>query len=144
MYRNFSARPERWREYFVEFQDRIVFGTDNVTPRAPCNEAIQNMIDKVRMIRQFLETSGVFEGFGTATSRHVTGIGLEQEALEKIYSRNFERYAGTLPRPVNVEAALRHCRRIMRYARGASGQAALRREMGFIETALESNHEPRI
>lgn len=137
MYRNFSKDPERWRDFFVEHQDRIVFGTDNATPREPREKTMADMTDKIRMMRQFLETKETFEGFGCATSRHVTGIGLEQDILEKIYVRNFERYAGATPNPLRIEPALRHCRRIREYARAAAGQEALDRELTDIEQKLQ-------
>ncbi len=137
MYRNFSRDPARWREFFIKYQDRIVFGTDNATPREPREKTMADMTDKIRMMRQFLETNERFEGFGCATSRHVTGIGLERDILEKIYVRNFERYAGSAPNPLQIEPALRHCREIREYARGAAGQESLYRELTDLEQKLQ-------
>lgn len=113
MYRNFSENPEGWHDFFTEYQDRLIFGTDNFAPREPWSEKSLGMTDKVRMIRQFLETTGRFEGFGTATRRHVMGIGLERPVLEKIYAGNFERLVGVKPRPLNPEAANAHIERVL-------------------------------
>lgn len=137
MYRNFSKDPARWRDFFIKHQDRIIFGTDNATPREPREKTFADMTDKIRMMRQFLETKETFEGFGCATSRHVTGIGLEQSVLEKIYRLNFERYAGSEPQPLNIEPTLRHCRHIREYARATAGQETLYRELTEIEKNIQ-------
>ena len=63
--------------------------------------------EKILGIRHYLELDGEFEWKG----KH-RGIALERPVLEKIYSKNFEAYAGTLPRPVNVPAVLEDCKRI--------------------------------
>ncbi len=139
MYRVFSDDPEGWHDFFTYYQDRIIFGTDNHTPREPWLQVRNGMIDKVRMIRQFLETTGRFEGFGTATRSHVMGIGLGPDALAKIYSRNFERICGVAPRPLNIEAAVKHCDRILSYARRTPGQEPLLQEMQEIVQALRGN-----
>ncbi len=137
MYRNFSKDCARWRAFFTKHQDRIIFGTDNITPLEPRPKTMAEMTDKIRMMRQFLETNETFEGFGCAGSRHVTGIGLERNVLEKIYRRNFERYAGSEPQPLNIEPTLRHCRHIREYARTAVGQEPLYRELTDIEQKLQ-------
>ncbi len=113
MYRNFSDNPAGWHDFFTKYQDRLMFGTDNFAPREPWAEKSLGMVDKVRMIRQFLETTGSFEGFGTATRRHVMGIGLDRPVLEKIYARNFQRLAGDKPRQLNAKAANAHIDRVM-------------------------------
>lgn len=136
MYRNFSKIPARWKEFFTRFQDRIIFGTDNFAPRDPWPEAREGMLEKVGMMRRFLETSDTFEGFCTATSRLVTGIGLDAAVTAKIYSGNFERLAGVFPRQLKVEGAVQQCRRVARFARQAAGQEALLQEMTEIEKAL--------
>lgn len=137
MYRQFSKDPARWRAFFTAYQDRIVFGTDNMVPREPWPAARAGMLDKVGMMRRFLETPDTFEGFCTATSRWVTGLGLEPAVLEKIYSRNFERLAGTVPRALDMDVAMRHGRRVKAFALRAGGpQAELLREMTEIEQAM--------
>lgn len=136
MYRNFSKDPALWRAFFMRHQDRIVFGTDNVAPREPWEPARNGMADKVGMMRRFLETPDTFEGFCTATSRLVTGLGLPEPVLAKIYSGNFERLVGPTPRPLDVEAARRHVRQVLAFARQASGLAALVQELTEVEKMM--------
>lgn len=136
MYRNFSKDPERWRAFFIKYQDRIVFGTDNMPPYGERASRRDGMLDKVRMMRQFLETTGTFEGFGTATSRTVIGVGLPLETLTRIYSLNFERYAGPAPRPLDVAAARRCIQPALDYARATPDQSRLREELTAVDAAL--------
>jgi predicted TIM-barrel fold metal-dependent hydrolase len=136
MYRNFSRNPPFWREFFVRHQDRIVFGTDNVAPREPWGPARDGMADKVRMMRQFLETEGPFEGFGTATSRQVSGLGLPEPVLARIYAGNFLRIAGNTPRPLDREAARRLVVPTLDFARVTPGQEDLIRELTEIDALL--------
>ncbi len=138
MYRNFSDDPEHWHTFFTKYQDRILFGTDNHIPSKPWPQSGLDMVDKVRMIRQFLETTGRFEGFGTATRSHVEGIGLERSVLEKIYQGNFEKFVGTAPRPLRLEAVRAHCRRVMTFAKRTSGQEKVLGEMAAIEKILKT------
>jgi predicted TIM-barrel fold metal-dependent hydrolase len=136
MYRNFSKCPDTWRALFTRYGDRIIFGTDNVAPRERWDESRRGMLDKVEMMRRFLETPDRFEGFCTATSRFVTGLGLDPQVLEGIYSRNFEARVGPEPRLLDGDAALRLCRRVADYARRDGGQSELLDEMTEIEAAL--------
>lgn len=129
MYRNFSKDPALWREFFIRFQDRIVFGTDNMAPREPWDEARRGMLEKVVMMRRFLETADTFEGFCTAASRLVTGLGLPETVLRKIEQANFERYAGAAPRPLVREAALALAGETLAFARRDPAQAPLAREL---------------
>lgn len=142
MYRVFSDDPEGWHAFFTQYQDRIMFGTDNVAPREPWPQSRDGMIDKVRMIRQFLETTGRFEGFGTATRSHVMGIGLARDALDRIYSRNFEQMVAPAPRPLDIAAALSHCARIRAFAERTPGQEALQKELTAIMHELSCGRSP--
>lgn len=132
MYRNFSKKPDFWRSFFIEHHKRLLFGTDNVPPSEPVERSRFNMLDKVRMMRQFLETTGPFEGFCTATSREVIGLGLPASVLPDIYSKNFERFAGPEPRKFDREAAARHAHATLAFARSAPDQAHLAQELSEI------------
>lgn len=136
MYRNFSRDPARWRAFFTTFRDRLIFGTDDMAPREPWPAARAGMLDKVGMMRRFLETGDTFEGFCTATSRLVTGLGLDGPTLDLIYARNFERFAGATPRPMNRELARHHCRRVLEFARRSPSHASLRAEVEAIDGEL--------
>ena len=102
MYFNFAKRAEDWRQFFLKYQDRIIYGTDNMNLYD--EEEIRNARITNAMQRDFLAKSGVIHAWDKAT----TGIELPEEVQEKICSGNFLRIAGETPRPLNREAAARY------------------------------------
>lgn len=107
MYDNFSGKPQQWRQFFLEHQERIIFGTDNVcsVQKGSVEEAVEN----IEVMRRFLETKDRFDGYGYRLS----GLGLEAAALERIYGRNFQRYFGAKPKTVDPSAAIEFCRELV-------------------------------
>ena len=72
-------------------------------------------------VRRWLETDDTFweqEEYGV-----LRGLALPEDVLEKIYRSNFERLAGDMPRPIDVEKARAECERIVQAtsAVGAGG-----------------------
>lgn len=134
MYAELSREPERAREFFVRYQDRIVFGTDNHAeerdfgPGAPLEYW---PVYKVAAMRAFLETDAEF----VAWHRPLRGIALEDQVLARIYRGNLLRYVdGRPPRPLNADLAIEECERLLglahRYAIVHRMLPALRR---FVE-----------
>lgn len=122
MYHNFSRNPEKVREFFIKYQDRILFGTDIGAKAllATAEEGIDPEESKLRidLVRSFLEGEGEFRLnlergylFGKF-SGSFRGIHLPREALEKIYHLNFERLAGKKPRLLNPQAIIEECQRL--------------------------------
>jgi uncharacterized protein len=78
-----GRQPRRAKEFFLEYQDRIMFGTDNGVN-----------VGGWRSYYRLLETEDeFFEGFGyPRTGRwKISGLGLPDDVLKKIYHVNFER-----------------------------------------------------
>lgn len=98
MYRNFSKCPEVWRDFFIKHQDRIVFGTDNITPEPNPEARHKVKVDKTRWIYRFLETDDTFEGMGGT----LRGLKLPENALAKICAGNYQRLAGQKPKATNL------------------------------------------
>jgi hypothetical protein len=115
MYLNFSANPEKARDFFIKYQDRIIFGTD-IGARALLADReagiqVEESLARVEVIRGFLEHDGPFQlthqGFLFGGREAVfQGIDLPEEVLNKIYWRNFETFAGAAPRPLVPPAIL--------------------------------------
>jgi predicted TIM-barrel fold metal-dependent hydrolase len=84
MYDNFTLKSDEWREFFINYQDRIIFGTDNTPPlKSTYQDQLDNCIKNIVRIRYFLETDKeILRGHG---------LNLDSEILEKIYSGNFLR-----------------------------------------------------
>ncbi len=124
MYENFARDPQKARDFFLKYQDRILFGTDigamallhaPGTPIDPIDSKI-----RVDLVRSFLEQEGPLKMDVNPDQAYLFGkfapgfqaIHLPDEALEKIYHQNFERLAGSTPRPVNPRAISAECRRL--------------------------------
>ena len=96
MYADFSRDPEAARDFFIRFQDRIIYGSDidtRVMERSP--DGFGFMLSIPWLIRSFLEKESDFSLPGQVTTQ---GLGLPRDALEKIYHLNFERLYGENPR----------------------------------------------
>lgn len=116
MYINFSKDPDKTREFFVTYQDRIILGTDNhgeprdFGPGAPLEYW---PVYKLIALRNFLETDRHFRGW----HEDLRGIALDPPVLEKIYLRNFQARAGASPRPLDVDVATQQCETLIERAR---------------------------
>jgi len=95
MYYNFSRKTEAWREFFMKYGDRILFGTDIFG-----GERVESALAKVRLVREFLETD--------------QGLNLPRGTLEKIYCSNFHRIVGFRPRKLQLDLAVEECKRLAR------------------------------
>ncbi|MBS7649686.1 MAG: amidohydrolase family protein [Candidatus Bathyarchaeia archaeon] len=107
---NISKRRDEWRDFFIKYCDRILFGTDIATW-----QTIQEAIARVWLIRNFLETNEEF--FTPATADDLLtryrepflGLRLPDSVLRKIYAENFNRLWGNKPRKINIDFAIKIC-----------------------------------
>jgi predicted TIM-barrel fold metal-dependent hydrolase len=104
---NISRQRDGWREFFIKYQNRILFGTDIATW-----QAIQESVARIWLIRKFLESDEEFYTPSTA-DRLLTryeepfiGLNLPVTTLKKIYSDNFKRLWGRRPKQIDVKAAV--------------------------------------
>lgn len=99
MYFSFTERPALFRDFFLKYQDRIQFGTDN------CNacslEEARNMEVVNRMEQSFLESGERF----AVWDKQVQGICLPREAVRKITVDNFREFAQASPAKIDRKAA---------------------------------------
>ena len=96
MYLNFSTYRDKAYSFFNKYQDRILFGSDNlIGDRPPRAEDL-----KMRLfdIRNFLETDKTYRMF----EQEVRGLKLPEAILDKIYLTNFLRVIGAKPRRLNI------------------------------------------
>lgn len=102
MYYAFDEQPAVWQQFFLDFQDRILFGTDNCYPAGEYDRKIAREINDLE--RDFLIRSDRFPLW----DRHIQGAGLPESAVEKITSSNFRRHAGKAPKLLNVQKAIKY------------------------------------
>ena len=122
MYCNFSQDAHAAREFFVAFQDRILFGTDIgakaliSTPELGIEPRESSL--RIELVRRFLEADGEFtlgaeNGFLLGRfAGPFYGLGLPKPILEKIYFHNFEGLAGRLPKALNPQGIVAECDRL--------------------------------
>jgi len=124
MYFNFSKNPQKTRDFFEKYQDRILFGTD-IGARALLVDPSQGIQPaesqgRVSLVRHFLEQKGEFTlsakgGFLFGDQDAVLhGLGLPVEILEKIYHKNFERIVAPKPKKIDPDLAIRFCSQVER------------------------------
>ncbi len=125
MLHNFTKRPEEARDFFLRYQDRIVFGTDF----GPGGRD-----SRLWVVRNFLETD---EQFHVPTDERlfwpdhrtmIRGLALPEEVLRKIYAENFRRQVSPAPQPLDRELVLAELNRltVLLDALGARPNAARR------------------
>jgi len=111
MYLNFTAQWEATRDFFLKYQDRLIFGSDSGASAAlydrPHLDIVRDLAS-IRMVRAFLETGETFPvplvGYPTATDwPPLRGLELPQEVLTKLYTGNFQRLVGPSPKPLDME-----------------------------------------
>lgn len=130
MFVNLSKNPEKARGFFLKYQDRILFGTDNYDPGN--EEELGNMIKTVQIMRQFLETDDQFQVWDLTFK----GIKLDREVLEKIYYKNFFNYVNAEPKKLVIEEAIEECRRTIELAKKASVKDSKIEEMNDLLNRL--------
>lgn len=122
MYHNFAGNLQATREFFLKYQERILFGTDIgakallSTPEMGIEPGESSL--RIELVRRFLETDGGFRLesaggflFGKFDGAF-QGLGLPEDALRKIYGLNFERLAGSQPKAPDPQPIVAECERL--------------------------------
>ena len=101
MFFNFDAKSEEWRAFFLQYADRILFGSDIYNyHREPEHTVEEQYGSAVNLVRSFLERKEPFLG-GWMQELISHPFALPDEILDKIYHDNFVRMFGAQPRPLD-------------------------------------------
>ncbi len=123
IYVNLSKNPEEARNFFEKYQDRILYGTD-IGARCVLAENAGGFNEEECLARMDL-IDGLFDSgihrimredgrYLINTDDFVQkGFSLSEEAINKIYWKNFENYVGKMPAKVNPKLIKKECRRIV-------------------------------
>ena len=99
MYPNFASNPELWRQFFEDYQDRILYGTDNVTPMNDEDERIAEVLNNLE--RKFFTSSEAIPLW----DQTLCGLGAPEPVTRKLTEQNFRRFAGETPRKIDRNQA---------------------------------------
>ena len=101
MFEGFTKYRDRWIQFYLKYQDRILFGTDNILQ--PFEQVVGHdgsYYDRIAWMRRFLETDDKFEAWGYK----LHGFGLPENVLNKIYSGNALRLRGPIKEVIPAKA----------------------------------------
>jgi hypothetical protein len=116
MFFNFSRQLQKTRDFFLRYQDRLIFGSDigasAILTIPPDGLNRDESMGRAWVVRRFLESSGEFTlpramGHWMRGGEHLEGIDLPREVIEKVYFRNFERIYGAEPVRLDQSEALK-------------------------------------
>lgn len=102
MYFNFGKNPQAWREFFLKYQDRLIYGTDN--SNLEDSVSVANAQITCNMQERFFTQSGVIEAWDKQTQ----GVELPNSVCRKIFRENFVQLSGSKPRPIDHDAATKY------------------------------------
>lgn len=131
MYYNFAAAPKAWREFFVRYQDRIIFGTDTM---AEPGSSPDSAAASIKSYESFLKTDA--EAFGGR------GLKLPPAVVAKICAGNFERRVGKRPRKANRALVQEYSREMMLRIKDAPGFDEARAQVQAVLKTLSNLGQP--
>ena len=102
MFLDFSKNIEAWREFFIEFSDRILFGTDSSDGKIVNAELNADVYSVLTHDRSDFVSFKYYGHLADAGEIRIKGLELPEEVVGKICYRNFIDLVGEDPRPVNI------------------------------------------
>lgn len=124
IYVNLSKNPEEAKSFFEKYQDRIIYGTD-IGARCVLAENAQNELNEGECIARMDLIDAMFDAKTHRIMREdgrylintddfvQQGFDLSEDAINKIYWKNFQTYVGEKPAKVNPKLIQKECRRII-------------------------------
>lgn len=118
MYFNFQDDIKTSKQFFLKYQDRIIYGTD-IGARAVLAKKELNSeecLKRAELVRAFLEKDKVSiarDGAFVTDPKglHLNGLHLDQDVLEKIYHNNFVNLVGPI-KTINPSLAIKEAKRL--------------------------------
>lgn len=105
MYPNFSKRRDVWREFFIKYSDRILFGTDT--------NSVKNFNAEINeLVLRALTEKGEFV-MPCYRSVKIRGLDLPADALENICYNNYVRFTGDKTAEVNRKELYESCEKLL-------------------------------
>ena len=99
MFINFSKNIAIWKDFFLRYSKRLIFGSDLYGAGYGVN--------RHQLVRQFLETSEPFDLMQRGDI--VTPVHLPEDVLADIYGGNAKRLLGQKPKAINRKKVYEYC-----------------------------------
>ena len=99
MFIGFSQKKDIWRDFFLRYSKRLIFGSDLYGAGYGVN--------RHQLVRQFLETSEPFDLLQRGDI--VSPVSLPDEVLAEIYVGNIKRLVGDVPKKINRQKVYEYC-----------------------------------
>lgn len=99
MYYHFSSDRKGWRQFFLDYRDRIIYGTDNCAPMQGNDLPTADVLNHLE--QRFFCTGEEIPLWGDI----VQGLELPEDVFEQITVRNFRRFAGERPKAIDRKKA---------------------------------------
>ncbi|NLE12938.1 MAG: amidohydrolase family protein [Clostridiales bacterium] len=107
MYWNFDEKIDYWHDFFIKYQNRILFGTD-------CNSMKKCNTELVKLVyRKLTESRDFFTQRCYGRDFTVRGLELPPETVERICYGNYIDFVGEEIKPVDTEMLCGCCERIL-------------------------------
>jgi len=101
MYYNFDSRIEYWRDFFIRYKNRILFGTDSNTTESSTGSI--NQLLELLVYRKLTESHDYFTQFCYGKDFIVRGLDLPEEVVDRICYQNTIDFVGKEKKPVDLD-----------------------------------------
>lgn len=133
-----SRDPETSRDFFLQYAERILFGTD-----LSSSQTVEQGRIRAGLVFRWLESEDIFRVpeeadflLGPPEDGVIRGMSLPHDMLARIYHDNFVRLVGPEPQILHVEMAIETCERLAAIAEALSGTPALETEAARVAKRL--------
>jgi len=140
MLQNISKNPEAGRKFFIQYADRMIFGTDIYS-----DLSIEHARLRAGIVFRWLESDDTFNIpmgadclLGPGEGGVIRSMSLPTDVLTKIYRENFTQRVCREPRKLDVGVCVQECERLATIAEAMSGKPAIETEAGLVAKRLAS------
>lgn len=137
---NLSQRPEQSRDFFIQYADQIVYGTDIAS-----NLTLTEGVVRAGIVFRWLESDHTFHVpqsadflLGKPEDGIIHGMQLPDTVLEKIYLKNISTLIDKVPKPLNIEKSIEVCHLLSEVAAQMSGISASETEAAKVAKQLKT------
>ena len=106
MYKDFSEKIDEWRDFFIEYQDRILYGTD-------VDDYKRINADLVKEVLLALTHDRSEYTMGIYSKPTIRGLELPESVVDKICYTNYAKIVGESTAPVNTELLVKSAEKIL-------------------------------